>query len=254
MRFARTPALLLLLVVVFCMPVRGEESEQKWGRSAPPLAESSRYSQRYNEPKPLPGGAVTGVAKTEPRSDSREFDQRLTALELALSTIISEKPNLWRFDTLEAEASSLLMAAPGEKERQVVREVATRIDSFAAIAGRYRETRGSFAELDRAKIAPPTQLTKAQEPQQTKSEADKLGYDAVGVLRSVVSQRAEAPKFALVDGKGKVTTFLTPTPDLNLQSLIGKRIGVKGSRGFMPAYKREHLTANRVTALETVRR
>ena len=274
MRFDKIQWLLALLIAAsFSQEVRCAEPQQDWVRSAPPLAESSRYAprrteprraeprhteshhtKRYSEPKALPG-----IAVAKPRATNVEFNQRLTVLELALSTIVAEKPNLWRFDRLEAEATSLLMAAPGEKDRQAVREVATRIDTFAAIANRYRDARGSLAKVDRTKIAPPTQLTKAQEaPSQEEkteeSEAAALGYDAVGVLRSVVSKRPEAPKFALVDGDGKVTTFLTPSPDLHLQPMLGKRIGVKGSRGFMPAYKREHLTANRVTALDTVRR
>jgi hypothetical protein len=45
-------------------------------------------------------------------------------------------------------------------------------------------------------------------------------------------------------------TFVTSSPDVNLQSYVGKRIGVRGSRGFMPEYRRAHVTASRVTPLE----
>ena len=44
--------------------------------------------------------------------------------------------------------------------------------------------------------------------------------------------------------------LVTATPDVNLQSFVGKRIGVRGSRGFMPEYRRAHVMANRITPLE----
>jgi hypothetical protein len=75
-------------------------------------------------------------------------------------------------------------------------------------------------------------------------------YDAVGTLKPVVSRRAQAPQFALVDDHGDVVTFVTASADVNLQSFVGQRIGVRGSRGFMPEYRRAHVTASRVTQLE----
>jgi hypothetical protein len=75
-------------------------------------------------------------------------------------------------------------------------------------------------------------------------------YDAVGTLKPVVSRRDKAPHYALVDDHGDVVTFVTASADLNLQPYVGKRIGVRGSRGFMPEYRRAHVTASRVTPLE----
>lgn len=75
-------------------------------------------------------------------------------------------------------------------------------------------------------------------------------YDAVGTLKPVVSRRENAPRFALVDDHGDVVTFVSASPELNLQPFLGQRIGVKGNRGFMPEYRRAHVTASRVTPLE----
>jgi hypothetical protein len=75
-------------------------------------------------------------------------------------------------------------------------------------------------------------------------------YDAVGTLKPVVSRRENAPQFALIDDHGDVVTFVTSTADVNLQPYVGKRIGVKGSRGFMPEYRRAHVVATRITPLE----
>jgi hypothetical protein len=80
--------------------------------------------------------------------------------------------------------------------------------------------------------------------------AEEALYDAVGTLKPVVSRREQAPRYALVDDHGDVVTFVTATTDVNLQPFVGKRIGVRGNRGFMPEYRRAHVTASRVTPLE----
>jgi hypothetical protein len=89
----------------------------------------------------------------------------------------------------------------------------------------------------------------------TGDSIDEPLYDAVGLLKPVVSRRDGAPRYALVDGKGEVVSFVTPTPDLNLQPYVGRRIGVNGSRGFMNEFRRAHVTAGRATTIDaTVRR
>ena len=74
-------------------------------------------------------------------------------------------------------------------------------------------------------------------------------FDVTGVLKRVGSRRREAPRFALVDPTGDITSFITPSPGVNLQPFIGKQIGVYGTRGYMPEYRRAHITAARVTPL-----
>jgi hypothetical protein len=71
----------------------------------------------------------------------------------------------------------------------------------------------------------------------------------VGILRPVVSRRPGAPQFALVNAQGQVITFVTPSPDVNLQPYVGQRIGISGSRGYIPEFKRAHVTAGRVSPL-----
>ena len=56
-------------------------------------------------------------------------------------------------------------------------------------------------------------------------------------------------KFALVDDRGQVLSFVTPSPDVNLQPYLGHRVGVAGNRGFIAEFHRSHVTAARVTPL-----
>ncbi|TWT90707.1 hypothetical protein Mal64_11020 [Pseudobythopirellula maris] len=214
-----------------------------------------------SDAQPRYGAAeIDQTAARKPQADQEpidaSFSQQVDALEVALSTIVAERPNLWRFEPLEAEAASLLTSAPTEADRQTVRAIAGRIDRFAAIAGRYRQMRdGGVAPATRpdpaataaGSASPPTTLASTAET----IGSNASGYDAVGRLRPVVSQRADAPKFALVDDRGKVVTFLTPSPDMNLQPMLGKRIGVRGAKGFLTEYQQPHLTANRINAIDT---
>jgi hypothetical protein len=68
-------------------------------------------------------------------------------------------------------------------------------------------------------------------------------------LRPVVSKRPGAPQFALVDERGQVVSFVTSTPDINLQPYLGHRVGIVGNRGYIPEFGRAHVTAKRVQPL-----
>ncbi len=78
-------------------------------------------------------------------------------------------------------------------------------------------------------------------------------FDAVGFLKPVISKRPNSPQFAIVDTKGKILSFVKPTPNLNLQSHLGKKIGLIGQRGFNNQFKKPELTANRVISLKQTR-
>ncbi|MGL4511916.1 MAG: hypothetical protein ACRCT8_02415, partial [Lacipirellulaceae bacterium] len=197
-----------------------------------------------------------------------DFAQRLTALELALATIVVERPNLWRFESLETEAAALLVASPTEGDRQAVRALAERIDRFGAIGDRYRAGRasaeavagGAWRRSSERSAANPMAIAEpdggvARVPSDVRLTATRTGGNAAeGVLRPVVSQRPGAPKFALVDDRGRVTTLVTPSTGVDLAPLVGRRLSVDGPPGFVPEYNRPHVTAERVTALETYRR
>jgi hypothetical protein len=98
-------------------------------------------------------------------------------------------------------------------------------------------------------------VAQSGQPQSTRlpntvATADAGGpYDAVGILRPVVSRRPGAPQFAVVDERGQVVSFVTATPDLNLQPYLGHRVGVVGNRGYIPEFQRSNVTAARVTPL-----
>ncbi|QDS98760.1 SH3 domain-containing protein [Adhaeretor mobilis] len=137
----------------------------------------------------------------------------------------------------------------------------------AALRSRIQEDLGT-APVQRsipASVAAPRSIAASQvdpfdsTPSQTSVNQQPIGteeakYDAVGTLKPVVSRRAKAPRYALVNDVGEVVSFVTPTPDVNLQRFVGRRVGIQGKRGYMPDYKRAHVTASRVNPLGSVQR
>ncbi len=152
--------------------------------------------------------------------------------------MIAEPPVAWNLEALRREAEQLLAQAQTVQDRNAVNATLAKIDRFNTIRERHRQT----AIAATTPVASPT-------PPGTAPAPDAAGYDAVGVLRPVVSKRPGAPQFALVDERGQVVSFVTATPDMNLQPYVGRRIGIAGNRGFIPEFRRAHVVASRVTPL-----
>jgi len=71
-------------------------------------------------------------------------------------------------------------------------------------------------------------------------------FDGVGQLTRVVSPKADAPRYALVDDLGQVRHYVSPAPGVRLRDYLGRKVGVNGTRGYMPEQRAHHITAKRV--------
>jgi hypothetical protein len=222
---------------------------------APPAVTPAPVEPADTMPATTPLPATPLAITATPGQPS--FEQRLIALELALSTIVVERPSFWRFERLDSEATELLTLASNDAQRNAVRDTAARIDNFRRLgaqlrngaedAGGWRSPTSQAVAQSTPRLAPPTQLT---------STRDASGHDASGVLRPVVSQRPDAPKYAVIDDAGRIAALVTPTPELDtrLKGMVGQRVGLDGQRGYRTDLRREHVVAERVTPLDTLRR
>jgi hypothetical protein len=190
-------------------------------------------------PAPVASSPKPAAQPAESLSDA--LARRLSDIEMRLSRVVAEQPAMWQIDPLAREAEQLLAQTQTAAERSAVQSTLTKIDRFAAIGRRYRESQTIVNQSNSDSRQP-----SLDSPQPT---SDSLGYDAVGILRPVVSKRPGAPQFALLNDVGQVVSFVTPTPDVNLQPYVGRRIGVTGSRGYIPEFQRAHVTAGRVSPL-----
>jgi uncharacterized protein YgiM (DUF1202 family) len=202
--------------------------------SAPPTTTLQQTTEPANGPAPGPADLVSNV--------SGALGRRLTEIELRLSRMVAAPTTQWNTERLERDAEALLAQAQSPAERDAVKATLAKMDQFKAIGQRYQQMTANGTIPGTPSITPISQSLDGP------TEGDGR-YDAVGVLRPVVSKRPGAPRFALVDERGQVISFVTPTPDMNLQPYLGHRVGVVGNRGFIPEFHRAHVTAGRVTPL-----
>jgi len=252
------------------------------GLVSPPRLESPSTSPTmpsYLGPNHLETTASHAPFSSSPRIRFRNLSasdssavERLAELRLRLSQIVIQRPEEWHFGQLESEANGLLARTESPQVRSELRNLLDRIarfhqirqgyeggtiarsssladaelptkpegDGLTGLTSKVREL--AKADLTATRIA--TTTTETPSP-----SVDQPLYDAVGLLKPVASKRAKAPQYALVDDNGEVVSFVTPTPDLNLKAYLGRRIGVHGKRGFMPEYRRAHVTAERISPI-----
>ncbi|HEY3394745.1 MAG TPA: SH3 domain-containing protein, partial [Lacipirellulaceae bacterium] len=244
----------------------GEATTDAASPAAPTPASENTSPATVVTPPAAAAAASSQTAATLAPSD--DLARRLTEVELRLSRIVAEPPVTWQIEPLRHESQQLLAGASDQADRAAIHATLAKLDRFAAIARQYQQ-RGAFSESTNQPPITPIPYGAGSGDPRTAGAAvsgdprtaggpdtrhltpDTSSYDAVGILRPVVSKRPGAPQFALVDERGQVISFVTPTPDVNLQPYLGHRIGVTGSRGYIPEFQRAHVTAGRVSPLST---
>jgi uncharacterized protein YgiM (DUF1202 family) len=228
--------------------------------SAPPLISNTQASSATPAQPQATAPATTLPAATTPVAPQSaaaapvapppsgpvadDLSRSLTEIELRLSRMVSAPVNLWNTERLERDTAQLLARAQSTADRDAVQVTMNKISRFAQIAHRAYPSGATTAQPAPAGQTPVM-------PQQTgvAATAPSGPYDATGILRPVVSRRPGAPQFALVDERGQVLSFITPTPDVNLQPYLGHRVGVVGNKGYIAEFNRSHVTAARVMPL-----
>lgn len=179
------------------------------------------------------------------------YEARLKAIDLKLATMAAEEPTVWAFDGMKRELEMLLAHAATAIQRGEARKMQHQIARLEDIQIRYRQIGSVLNATTRRSAAIERQLSPRGAVTPASATMDK--FDGEGVLRPVVSRRQDAPRYALVDEREAVLFFLTPAPGLNLQSYFGERVGVYGTRGFLPGLRKSHIMVRRVELLDTAR-
>jgi hypothetical protein len=230
-------------------------------------------------PPPLADSAAAAPLAAPPRvrfegisAPTGPLDPRVSEMQLHLSQIVVGPMGAWQFTGLREETAALLAQEQSPVVRAQLRDLLDRIVMFETVQTRRMSGMATTPVAASTRtLAPATAVATGDTAEVLARVRSDLGagdsgvtptpggpapaatealYDAVGTLKPVVSKRQGAPQFALIDDHGDVVTFVTASPDVNLQAFIGQRIGVRGNRGFMPEYRRAHVTASRITPLE----
>ncbi|HEV2970085.1 MAG TPA: SH3 domain-containing protein [Pirellulales bacterium] len=194
-------------------------------------------------------GPTRSAAKPAAAPPADAFQAEIDAIDLALSSMVVEEPSVWKFDDLDRRAETALDRAQTALERGKARLLLDRIAKFEDIKRRADTIQQVQAATDRrnsqtinvADTRPPIGLAQVEGNDR---------FDASGRLINVVSQRPNAPPYALVNADRVVMAFVTPAPGVNLRPFINRQIGVSGQRGFIPELNKPHITALRVSTLD----
>jgi len=239
--------------------------EVVWYKIAPPSGEFRWISGKFVDPEtPHDGVRRTHAAEdgdpadlarsTAPRDSVPEqsvgpreispeqFQAELDELAMELSIMVAEEPTVWEFGEMRLRADSLLTHAETALERGRARLLVGKVARFAEIKHRLDKVADMRKQTERSN----RQLsTLSSDVHESLARPDDR-FDGVGQLIPVRSSKPGAPRYALVDELDKVRHYVTPAPGVRLRDYLGRKIGVSGTRGYMPEQDASHITAKRV--------
>jgi hypothetical protein len=216
-----------------------------WSAKGETAAGSDRVSVNRTVPasssawQPRGGGPISENKSVAVSADP--FQAELNAIDLQVSQMVGDDPSTWEFTAVRRRAETLLSTADTALERGRVRLVLNRIARFEDVQHREEllgmpgSATASALASHRPSILPPD---------------DPDRFDSMGKLTPVISQRPNAPRYALIDQTNQVISFVTPAPGVNLQPFVGKEVGISGERGYMPELQKPSVTAMRVNILD----
>jgi hypothetical protein len=180
-----------------------------------------------------------------------EYQAELDRIELELSVMVIEDPSLWSFDSLRERTNMLLDQSETAVERGRTRLLANKIARFDDLRQRQDAVLSMRDQTDHTSRLLARLRPKDADLEKAAGKFDVDGrFDGVGQLTNVVSPKTGAPRYALTDASGEVRCYVTPAPGVNVHHLIGRQVGVTGTRGYMPEQRASHIMARHIAPLD----
>ena len=181
----------------------------------------------------------------------------LQSLEMRLTQEMLKPPAAWNLIPLAAESEQLRVRVTTQQEVDQLGLLIEKIRKCREIQAGYRATgdggpvdlqtmrnRGFVAAAPRASVVTP----------QPSGEL-LYNYDAHGYLNQLVRGGGNGQAtYVLQDETGVVTHHVAAPPGVNLRPYLNQRVGIIGNRGFHQQLQLNHVTAERVIALDSLRR
>ncbi len=183
----------------------------------------------------------------------------LADIDLALSLAVTGPSDVWNLAPLRERLRLAATRATSESERTRAQAIDARLARFEGIQARQKAIVAgaapdqtplrlggmwsSLSALGSRPVRPGVMPGGAPAGgQPTWTPPDQI--ETTGRLATVVSRRPDAPRWALVDEHNNVLAFVAPQAGVNLAPLVGQQVSVRGSKGYMPEYKRPYLVAS----------
>jgi len=183
----------------------------------------------------------------------------LADIDLALSLAVTGPSESWNLEPVRERLRLAATRATAQGDRTRAQAIDARLARFEGIQARQRSMLAgpaadqeplrlggmwsSLSALGSRPVRPgvmPGGRPAGGQP--TWTPPDQM--ETTGRLATVISRRPDAPRWAVVDDGNNVLAFVTPQPGVDLGHLVGQQVSVRGSRGYMPEYKRPYLVAS----------
>jgi uncharacterized protein YraI len=201
-----------------------------------------------------PPSPNTEVARLFPPGASRhrteeEFQAEFDEINSELSTLLAEDPSRWNTEDLGRRARALQEDAQTAVQRSQVRMLVNRIAQSDDVKRRHVAMNSATGATVRPGAGRGRAVGSNAGP---RGGGNMEQFDAVGRLARVLPPKLGVPRYALIDEQGGVRAYVTPSPGVNMQSYLGRQVGINGVRGYIAEQNAEHLTAKHVTALDAL--
>jgi hypothetical protein len=224
----------------------GEEPGGQAGQQA--------LSGRDGEATSGPASNESPAAGADRGPSAEQFEARLRDVNLELSSMVVADPGAWYLGELRRRTQGLFEQARTASQRSRTRLLLGKIAWFEEIQERAKRIAAGPAGggTDQAAAA----LSPNGAPQGGQLSATGLDrgfdarFDARGQLVRVRATTAGGPQYAILDAEGKILCYVSPAPGVNLQSFVGRVVGINGIVGYMPQQRASHVVARHVSPVD----
>jgi hypothetical protein len=216
-----------------------EYSSGDLGFGAPP--ETARESR----PLVRKGGKAGTAAPENKRATDLYAD--LDRLDTRFQAILDGPILDWDFDQLERDYIALRAAS---ETQNLSRMVDSRLDRIT----NYRKAHDEEVEIVRIReetTRRDQELAELQRKQESMLvSARPAKYDGAGIIARAALNRRGAPRYALLNPKGRVLAYLVPASGVDLERWVGRAVGVTGPRFPNSELRADVITVNRLTPVQ----
>ncbi len=216
----------------------------------------------------------TGVATpTSIADDTTSLETRVGQLNVDLGLLVSQPIEQWNLSSLRQRANALNEKADGTRWQHDVRVLSKRITEFEKLKQRYLLMLEGPSDDNRPDTVSPLPQSSDEEAARNRAVAIDPYVSPVGAIEAngiesssnndfiaegwlvpVHSTKRIAPPFALLDDEGRVRSYVSPMPGLNLRLYQRKYVGLYGQRRYMRSLRAPHVTAEKAVKQKHKRR
>lgn len=242
------------------------DDDQGWSRRTKARSESDDETEETDDVEE----SSTGRRKS--RFSKTDLALQLEDMDLELAEIVAKERDKWDFRDLEERVLEAKRHADTALERGLAQKLLKKIDRFGGIQEQMEEVDSGLAEREERpntmvdgnvrRIDYEEEISERNDGEVEAAESrrdiaedeDKEAvagrYDGLGILTAVVTQKVDSPRYALVRRDGTVACYVNPAPGVNARRYLDQRVGVVGTKGYLPDLQAKVVMAKRFELID----